>query len=603
MHVAFRWLALSAAATLAGCGGSGDALAPQAPQPLAALACDDSIKTVFAQDPATSVVLVRSFSKGDPLPNQHFFYQFTTVGADRCLVKLVVGPGNPGPQGAPSTSPGIGIEIWLPLKTAWNGRIHAFGNGGWGGSQEADPTKISNFSTGSDYRSAFAVAATENAVVSNSDTGHGPFAGQTLTVGNGSFEMNADGTINTTLWRDFAYRANHEQVVKTKALVQAYYGTKAKFIYFDGGSTGGRQALKQAQLYPEDYDGIVSGFPAINWTRFITGELYPQVVMHRDLGGNLLIAGQRTLVSNAAINACDVVGGQHLGFPLDPSACRYDPAKDAAVLCTASGGTNTTADCVTTVQAQAFNKIWYGMTSDGSVPDPATDTGWGMQPTGLQRWYGLARGSSMSALVGTASKDIAKSQVALEMQDPTIADAEFTNATGNGQDRWKGLSHAQLSAAYDRGVALNPLFGGINTDDPDLSKFKARGGKLLQLHGLADGQIFPQGSISYYERVLTTMGGLANVQGFYKLFLLPGMGHGLSNGTSNSAANPPLPATGQMYSLLTDWVEKGAEPTNVIINSSSAAPVARSAPMCVYPMKITYKGTGDVNSGASYTCS
>lgn len=587
-----------AAALLSGCGGSGGSDSPPTAASKA-LTCDESMKAAFKPDALTTVVAVNAYKKGDALPNAHFFDKSKTVGADLCLVKLVVGPGNPGPVDAPSTSSGIGIEIWLPTKAAWNGRIHAIGNGAWAGSAESDPAKISNFSIASDYRSAFGIAATENAVVSNSDTGH--YIKSDFAFAFGNFAMNPDGTINTTLWNDFASRGNHEQVVKTKALVAAYYGTSAKFTYWDGGSTGGRQALKQAQAYPEDFDGIIAGFPAINWNSLAGSVLYPHVVMQRDLGGVLLTTAQQNLVSNAAISACDVVGGQHLGFPLDPSACRYNPVKDTSVLCTLSGGTNTTPDCVSTVQAQAINKMWYGMTADGSVPDPAVDNGWALQPTGLQRWYGLSRGTSLLSLAGPLPKEVGVHHLALELQDPTLADATFTNATGNGLDRWKGLSYAQYSAAFDRGAALNPVFGNINTDDPDLARFKARGGKLLHIHGLADPQIFPQGSIHYYERVLSRMGGLANVQSFYKFYLVPGMGHGPGNGTTNPAANPPSPAAGQMYKLLTDWVENGIEPNNITIDSASGTP-AKSAPMCAYPKKITYKGSGDINVAASFTC-
>ncbi len=119
----------------------------------------------------------------------------------------------------------------------------------------------------------------------NSDTGHQPYRpGSTATTGDPSFAMDPDGTINTKLLTDFSYRANHEQVVKAKALTKAYYGSAPKYTYWDGSSGGGRQGLKQAQLYPEDYDGILVGFPAVNWTPFFTAHVYPGVVVGQDLG-------------------------------------------------------------------------------------------------------------------------------------------------------------------------------------------------------------------------------------------------------------------------------------------------------------------------------
>lgn len=571
---------------------------------LPTLSCDNSIAIGFKPNAETKVLRVGAFKRGDALPNapaQHLYDPSApTVLADLCLVKLLVGPGNPGPVGAPSTSAGIGIEVWLPAKDAWNGRVHALGGGGWVGTEETDLTKISSGSTASDMRSAPTVAAQEGAVTSTTDTGHTGTA--PLAPVNGSFAMNSDGTINTTLWNDFSSRGIHEQVVVTKALAQAYYGSAPRFTYWDGGSTGGRQALKQAQRYPQDFDGIISEVPAIYWTSFVTAQLYPQIVIHRDLGGKYLSAEQLNLVSNAAIAACDLVDDKHLGFILDPAACRYDPTKDANVLCAANGGKNTTSACVTPPQALAINKIWYGMTSDGSVPDPAVDNGFGPL-TGKHKWYGLPRGTSLLLLTSSTPFDLAIHMVALELQDPKLASPSFRNAKANGADGWKSLSYEQLSKAFDAGLALQPQFGFINTDDPDLSAFKARGGKLIHYHGVNDGLIFYQGSVDYYERVLARMGGLSNVQPFYRFYVIAGMGHGPLNGTSNPDANPPLPAIfkGDIYSLLTDWVEKGMAPDNIALKSATNVPMAKTLPMCAYPKKITYVA-GDIHAAASYVC-
>jgi feruloyl esterase len=130
-------------------------------------------------------------------------------------------------------------------------------------------------------------------------------------------------------------------------------------------------------------------------------------------------------------------------------------------------------------------------------------------------------------------------------------------------------------------------------------------------HGLADILIAPQGSINYYERVLREMGGLHDVQRFYRFFLIPGMTHGIGNGTPNPNANPPLPATAaasvngtsQLYEVLTKWVEEGIAPTRIDISSpvTTTFPVAKSRPICVYPKKARY-ASGDVNAASSYVC-
>lgn len=596
-------LLLICAAALAACGSDDDP-APVATAPQATtLACDDSVKTGFKPDANTQVVLVKAFKAGDALTLASTAPSGTpTATRDVCLVKLMVGPGHAGPTDAPSTSAGIGIEVWLPTAANWNQRVHALGGGGWQGGVAGSASAIAS-------TAAAAVAGVEGAVSSTTDTGHA--------VGNGSFAMNPDGTINQTLWSDFAQRGIHEQAVKTKALAQAFYGKAARYAYWEGGSTGGRQGLSLAQNHPEDFDGIVANFPAIHWSRFITAELYPQVVFQRDLGGVPLTRAQQDLASNAAIAACDGVGGQHLGYVLDPGACSYDPRSDASVLCTSAGGTNTTSACLTQAQATALNKVWYGMTGDGSVPDPATDNGWAAArtaalPGGTQRWFGLTRGTSLYGaafaafgLNGLTSPNgafsIASDQVALELQNPTLADPTFRNATGNGQSLWKSLSYAQLSNAYDRGVALQSQFGGINTENPDLSAFKARGGKLLTWHGLADELIMPQGTVNYYERVAAQQGGMASAQAFYRLYLVPGAGHGTPNGTANPGALVPNFGATQIYELLTRWVEQGAAPEDVVLQATSGS-TTRSMPVCVYPKRITY-GSGDVTQAASYSCS
>jgi feruloyl esterase len=573
--------------------------------------CDDSLKYHFAPDANTEVLLVRPFRRGDRLELSKGGTEPRPIAAnDVCLVKLLVGPGNPGPTGAPSTSKGIGIEIWLPAPIAWNGRVHALGGGGWVGGLHSALDAIAS-------PEAAAIAGMEGAVSSASDAGHGVYASPLIPQAQGAFAMKPDGTMNVALWRDFASRAIYEQAVKTRALATLYYGSAPKHTYWEGGSNGGRQGLKLAQDFPELYDGIIANFPAINWTRFVTTDLYPQVVFQRDLGGAVPSHEQQDMVSNAAIDACDVIAGEHLGYILDPSACTYDPTKDVKVLCVSDGGQNASPACITRAQADAMNKIWYGMTTDGSAPDPAIDNGWNdakapILPAGKHRWFGPARGTSLYGasfvaygLVGlTDSKGpfiLSSDQVALELQNSALAEATFVNATGNGQSQWKQLTYAQLSNAFERGIALDATFSHVNSDNPDLSAFRKHGGKMLTRHGLSDEVIMPQGTVNYYERVAAQMGGLAAVQSFYRLYMVPGLGHGTPNGTSNPKATPPDFAPNQSYQLITDWIEKGKAPETLVLQSGSGKS-ARSMPICIYPRKPTYK-SGSPNMAASYFCS
>ncbi|UUZ69195.1 tannase/feruloyl esterase family alpha/beta hydrolase [Polaromonas sp. P2-4] len=480
----------------------------------AALKCDDSIKPQFAPDANTQVLLVKEFKQGDSiaLSNTPATPEPPKAPADLCLVKLLVGPGNPGPAGAPSTSAGIGIEVWLPTAANWNERIRAYGSGGWAGSSQAGITRIG----GGDGNDLHVAAAGKGYVVATSDHGHVAVPGQPPSL-SGSFAMNPDGTINTVLWKDFAERSLHELADKTKALAKLYYGKPHKYAYWDGFSTGGRQGLKLAQVYPSDFDGILSGAPAINWTRFITNELYPQVVMKQDLAAAMPLA-KLNAVTAASVAAC---GGGTLGFLTDPFSCHYDPTKDAAALCSGVAGnggvTGTKTDatsCVNLAEATAINKIWYGQTADGSVPDPATDNASGPYLNGnKQLWFGLTRGTYLGLLAGDAVSPpffgpfpIATDQVALELQDPTYATTSFINATGNGANKWTTLDYSALTIAAYQGLVLQPQFSNINTDNPDLTAFNNRKGKLLLYHGLSDNLIAPQGSINYYNRVTTTMG-------------------------------------------------------------------------------------------------
>lgn len=606
--VVTRWSVPAAAAVLSACGGNDrlpDPPAQPAPAPPVALTCDDSIKTTFKPDTNTNVVLVKAFKQGDPLAlsGTPATPPPPLAPQDLCLVKMVIGPGNSGTAGAPSTSAGIGIEVWLPTPAAWNERIRNLGGGGWAGGNQSSTTLIGN--------AGAALSTATGYVVGTTDTGH--------TVGSGAFAMREDGGINSTLWKDFADRSLNELAVKTKALVQAYYLKTQKFAYWEGCSTGGRQGYKMAQEHPEHYDGYLNGAPAFNWTRFITNELYPQVVMQRDLGASMA-PDKINFVSAAAVSACDVVGGQHLGFILDTASCRYDPLKDASVLCTGVQGdgvvgTSTNAACVSAPEARAINKIWYGQTADGTVPDPQLDNG--SAPTlasgANQLWWGLERGTNLLLLAGPSAGPpffgpfpISSDMVALEMQNASFATPGFTNALGNGANRWRDLTYVDLAYAYDQGVALQPFFGGINTDNPDLSKARDRKAKILSYHGLADQLITPDGSVNYFTRLSNSVGGHVEAQKFDRLYLIPGMGHCAGIGTVNGSASPPatpnsvpLPAPGQFFNALVSWVEAGTVPAAVTLSSTDGSV---SMPVCPYPQKATYNGTGSVTAAASYSC-
>jgi hypothetical protein len=410
----------------------------------------------------------------------------------------------------------------------------------------------------------------------------------------------------------------HEMAVQSKALVLAYYGEPHKYAYWDGSSTGGRQGYYLAQHYPHDFDGILAGAPAINWTRFLTASLYPQIVMQRDLDG-AIPASKLHAVSAAANASC---GGATLGFQLDPTQCRYDPSKDPAALCTGVAGIGSNRDasrCVTLDEARAINKIWYGQTTDGSVPDPAIDNAGGatVSAANKQLWWGPTRGTLLAspkgaALAGPHPTPIPSVQVALELQDPAIAQRSwvatgslpvFTNATGNGADGWKDLSYEDLARAAELGLSLQPSFSNIDTDSVDLRAARDSGVRILSYHGWADELIPPQGSLNYFERLQIAMGGTTELQRFNRLFMIPGYGHLGAPGSIDPATGMPTspdkvpmpqPATGrdELFEALMNWVEHGQAPERIELYSRDGSV---TMPICSHPRKA-------VDDGSGYAC-
>ncbi len=586
---------------LVSCGGGGGE--ESGSSPALAECTQPSIERVFQADLHTKVLQVKKVNAGEAYPNATLEELGSPPGspqlrykADLCQVKLLVGPGIPGPDDAPSTSPGIGIEIWLPEKAVWNGRFHAIGGSGWGvGGGEADVDAISMWSAAEGGLAAPTIAGADGSVTASTDSGYS--SGRS-----GSFLMMPDGSINRAGWKIWSYTAMREQSVKTKAVIKAYYGVAPKHSYFDGSSGGGRQALHIAQNLPEEYDGILAIVPALNW-RHLMGSAYGGLVQYRDLGGKALTKEQLDLVSNAAISQCDMVNGQHLGFILDQRSCRYDPLKDANVLCDTDGGGNTSSACVSKAEALAINKMWYGVTIDGSVPDPAIDNGWGTPLSGVRKSFGVPRGTDLSLVASLSGYDLGTDLIALVAGNPKLAGPSFINATGHGEDGWRALSYEQFAALFDRAAELEAELN-MSADKPDLSAFKARGGKLIQSANVNDPMVYAAGLLNYYERVLGAMGGVESVSSFYRSYFAPGLQHSPTNGTSNPEANPPtMKRAGHLFAYLTAWVEQGVAPDNIVFSSVYGDPSKpeKSLPVCAYPANPRYV-SGDIFMASSYIC-
>jgi feruloyl esterase len=266
--------------------------------------------------------------------------------------------------------------------------------------------------------------------------------------------------------------------------------------------------------------------------------------------------------------------------------------EDSAVLCGSDGGQNKTPACVTKVEALAINKMWYGHTADGHVPHPAVDNGQGTRLAPGQLWFAPSRGARLVDEPGGVadSKDgqgrpvpVGLPQIAISLQNPKLAGPDLKNAAGNGENGWRKLTYADLARAQTEAARLSKELGPFYGDDPDLTRFKARGGKMIVSHGMADEEVPIAGTTEYYGRVIEKFGSLAAVQEFYRYFQVPGLGHfgvtpvqGLPGVSPKS--EPPTPDGTEMFNALVAWVEKGIAPEGFVMTNASKS---ISRPLCL----------------------
>jgi hypothetical protein len=431
------------------------------------------------------------------------------------------------------------IKIWVAIPASnWNGRFLGIGGGGFSGGSAA--------SVNQPVALGYASGST--------DTGHDG--------GSGSFALDANGRLNWQLIRDNAHVGIHEMTVTGKALTQAMYGAAPKYSYFNGCSTGGRQGLMEAQRYPQDYNGIVAGAPAINWTRFIPQELWGAVAMNT--AGDPIPACKLAAATAAAIAACDAIDGVKDGVIEDPKRCNYDPKP---LIGTSAG------DCGSFTEADVnlIRKLWEGpRREDGSF-----------------LWYGLVRGADLSALWGSRGTPLKPQLFGISLdwfryflaQNPQLDGTTITQAA---YERFWDQSMEEYGAV-------------IGTDNPDLTAFRDRGGKAILWHGWADQLITPEGTIDYYTRVQEKMGGAKKTSEFARLFMAPGIGH-----CGGGAGPAPY---GQLDALLS-WVEDGKAPvTLTAARRDQAGAITRSRPLCQYPLVAKYKGAGSTDDAANFVCS
>jgi feruloyl esterase len=417
----------------------------------------------------------------------------------------------------PTPQSDIKMEVWLP-SSGWNGKLQVVGNGAFAGT-------ISYPAMANAVAAGYAAAST--------DTGHtGPsantFAHEEIVV-------------------DFAHRAIHETTAAAKQAVRAFYGDAPRFSYFNGCSTGGRQALTAAQRYPNDFDGIVAGAPAIYGSKQVFGQIWTYQATAD--ATSALPRPALELLHAKVLESCDRLDGAADGVLEQPTACRFDPVVLTCHTNSAPGS------CLTPDQVRAVTKIYNG-------PKHAR--------TGASLFPGLERGSELGwspQPVGYAV-DLFKYRVFMDSNwDPKALNFD---------------SHVSL--------ADTPAVRLLDANDPDMSAFTRRGGKLLMYQGWAEPGIPPAYLTRYYGEVLAKT---ANAADAVKLFMVPGMGHcGGGNGAS----------TFDMVAALDQWITTQQPPASIPASRVREGQTDRTRPLCPYPQFAVYEGKGRVEEAASFAC-
>lgn len=350
---------------------------------------------------------------------------------------------------------------------------------------------------------------------------------------------------------DFAYRAVHETTVKAKAIIHAYYGKPARLSYWQGCSTGGRQGLMEAERYPEDYDGIIAGAPANNQINLCAWRMALMVAVLKD-PARALPAEKTALVNKAVLAACDALDGVTDGLLEDPRKCRFDPG---VLQCRGEASDG----CLTAPQVETVRMAYSDLRrSNGELIYP------GLPPGGETNW----RLSQQSTEPGSIDLGMFRY---IGRQDPAWD--------------WRRFNvEPDLALAQKNGGAMHAV-------SADLSKFHARGGKLLIYHGWGDGgsggAISPLNTIRYYERLVGKSGD------WVRLFLVPGMAH-CGGGTGPNQFNA--------LAALERWREGGVAPDAIPAARVVNGRVDMTRPLCVYPKQAIYQGSGSTNDWGNFVC-
>ncbi|OMF00499.1 tannase/feruloyl esterase family alpha/beta hydrolase [Paenibacillus sp. FSL H7-0331] len=445
----------------------------------------------------------------------------------------------------PTPQSDIHVEVWLPHEI-WNGRFLGTGNGGGAGFINYTPLAFG-------LRRGYATA--------NTDLGTSPNANTLI----GQPER----------WADFGHRATHEMTVAAKQIIRLFYERPASYSYFIGCSTGGQQALMEAQRYPSDYNGIIAGAPANNRTHLHTGFLWNFKAMNQLPGRTTLTKEQIDLVTNTAVRQNQGKDGGAPGdnFLTDPRKCNFDP--DTIPNC--YGEDNNYG--ITSEQLSALKQVYAGPTNPR---------------TGERIYTPLPYGSENCAGGLELQQDPEKLPQSLLYMFKWVFGADFDYSKFD----------------FDRDLdTLNEILAPIlNANNPDLNEMKEFGGKILMYTGLSDPLVPYQDALHYYERVVQAQGSLAQTQEFFRFFLVPGMGHcgggpGLNDIGLGVFRSVVQDSEHDVFTALVEWVEHGKAPDTIIATAfkDSFAPNGISFQRPIYPYpKLPEYVSGDPNLPSSY---
>ncbi|MCY1075678.1 tannase/feruloyl esterase family alpha/beta hydrolase [Archangium lansingense] len=428
--------------------------------------------------------------------------------------------------------PSLHFEVRLP--TAWNGRTVYNGGGGYDG-----------FIIPGDEYIARGYASVA------SDGGH------TGGVLEGSFAA------DPAKLDDFAFLSVHRVLPVARALIREHYGRDATKTWFEGCSNGGREGLSSAQRWPEDFDGIIVHAPAYDFVEMMLA--FNHHTQRLVQPGAMASPAQLANLGRALLAACDAKDGLADGIISHPTACPFDPA---VVQCQGAGGN----DCLTPAQVASARALAAPYVLDGKTLHRGWGPGDAVDPGGWSPW--LSEDGKLEHSAGHLfSQDLIRYFIT---QDPSFDALSFKPS------EWR--------ARIDAVTAL------VSANDTDLSRFRARGGKLILRHGGSDGIITQRGTDAYYEALVRAAGGQEAADTFVEYFPAPGVNH-CSGGAGPSQVD--------LLSALEGWVERGVPPsqTKLVAHKRSATGESvLSRPVCKYPRYPRYTGSGDETRAESFTC-